>query len=67
MTVGTRSPQDPISMWLGFWVYGCIGEGGAQGYMIPRANIGNDVRVDADQVEVAVEVWHGKSCSNVLW
>ena len=54
-------------MWLGFWVYGCIGEGGAQGYMIPRANIGNDVRVDADQVEVAVEVWHGKSCSNVLW
>jgi len=35
--------------------------------MVPRANVGDDVGVDADQVEVAVEAWHDKSCSDVLW
>ena len=35
--------------------------------MVPRANVGDDIRVDADQVEVTVEAWHDKSCSDVLW
>ena len=35
--------------------------------MIHRASMGDDVGVDADQVEVSVEAWIEKSCSDVLW
>ena len=32
-----------------------IGEEEAQGYMVPRANMRDDIGVDTDQVEVPVE------------
>jgi len=43
-----------------------IAEEEAQRYMVARANIGDDVGVDADQVEVATKAWCDKSSSIII-